>query len=516
MNTSPKPHLADMKFSPGFRFARTFSLASLGWFAASHADAITAVWQGPTNGNWFTPGSWSPQGLPTSGDNIIIDQNGSAVVSAPGAVGATMNLGTELGSGILTVQGGGTGIVSGLSVNAGSNLTVTGAGSAWTVNGSLNAQYTGATVLVTSGASLTSNATGTSDYFDYGSKLTITGTGTSWTSRNSVALYKGTIEFLDHATISTGRMDLGVYDDNIAVLNASGGAQWTASAVIVDIDGLGAGNGTTTLNLFDGASLTTTRTQTNAIRIGSAGRVNIGIGGLAGTITTAGVTFTAAGGILSFNHTNDTVLNAPVIGPGQIIKAGSGTTTLGGINIYTGTTTVTEGTLHITGSASASSFSVATGARLSGNGATGPVTLDAGASLTPGTSPSLSQGSAGLVTVGSGSDFGGTITLELGGLTRGSEYDAINVSGGSSLTLGGTLNVTFINSFMPTVGDTFQLFNAANFSGSFAQLNLPIAAGEWDTSQLYTTGTIAVAVPEPATLSLLAATLLVPALRRRR
>jgi hypothetical protein len=104
----------------------------------------------------------------------------------------------------------------------------------------------------------------------------------------------------------------------------------------------------------------------------------------------------------------------------------------------------------------------------------------------PGLSPALT-------TVGS-IIFGPTNTLimEIGGTGRGSEYDAILASG--NLGLGGTLSVMLINGFMPSLGDSFDLFDWSTVTGTFATLNLPaLAAGlGWNTTQLMTSGTLSI------------------------
>lgn len=84
------------------------------------------------------------------------------------------------------------------------------------------------------------------------------------------------------------------------------------------------------------------------------------------------------------------------------------------------------------------------------------------------------------------------LALELGGLTRKTTYDCLTISG--SLTLGGNLNVTLLNGFTPLLGSTFDLFDSASTSGTFAALNLPsLTAGlGWNTSLLTTTGVISV------------------------
>jgi hypothetical protein len=107
-----------------------------------------------------------------------------------------------------------------------------------------------------------------------------------------------------------------------------------------------------------------------------------------------------------------------------------------------------------------------------------------------------------------------TLTMELGGLAPGSEFDQLLLSG--NLELGGTLDVKLIDGFSPALGDSFDLLDWGALIGAFAAVNLPALAGDvaWDSSRLYSDGTLAV-IPEPATSALLAAGLAVLALRGR-
>ncbi len=93
--------------------------------------------------------------------------------------------------------------------------------------------------------------------------------------------------------------------------------------------------------------------------------------------------------------------------------------------------------------------------------------------------------------------------MELGGLSAGRQYDQINVLG--SLVLDGDLDVVLVNGFSPASGESFDLFSG-NVSGTFDSVSLPsLAQGlSWDTSRLYTAGSVSV-VPEPSTLALLLA-----------
>ena len=111
-------------------------------------------------------------------------------------------------------------------------------------------------------------------------------------------------------------------------------------------------------------------------------------------------------------------------------------------------------------------------------------------------------------------DPGNTLTMELAGLTPGSQYDQLII--GRHLTLGGHLDVKLIYGLTPRLGDSFTLFDG-DFSGRFSDMTLPtLNAGlRWDTSDLYTGGSLEV-VPEPTALALLATAGLARLLRRRR
>jgi len=84
-----------------------------------------------------------------------------------------------------------------------------------------------------------------------------------------------------------------------------------------------------------------------------------------------------------------------------------------------------------------------------------------------------------------------TLTMEIGGLAEGTQFDHLNASG--SLTLGGALVVSLLGDFSPAAGDDFDLFDASSLGGMFSSITLPALDGRvWDLSQLHTSGVLSV------------------------
>jgi hypothetical protein len=97
---------------------------------------------------------------------------------------------------------------------------------------------------------------------------------------------------------------------------------------------------------------------------------------------------------------------------------------------------------------------------------------------------------------------GSTLSIELGGTTSGTEHDQLLIDGAASID--GTLEVSLVDGFQPTLGDAFDVLDFGSLTGGFHTITLPELTGglAWDDSAIYATGTLAV-VPEPASLVLL-------------
>lgn len=241
----------------------------------------------------------------------------------------------------------------------------------------------------------------------------------------------------------------------------------------------------------------------------------------------------SAAGHLTVDHSDDQTFSGTLGGDHPnfaLTKSGEGTLTLSGDFQATGTTAVNQGTLEFThGILSegaeillAETGTLATGGTVArdlcnnGNvvslGGT-PLTFTGDVSGTgqfagdfvfsgttrPGESPGLMEVEGDLTF---GPDH--ILEMEIAGLSRGTEYDAFDITG--SLNLDGTLEVVFLGGFEPEAGNSFHFFQVGEtITGAFADIVLPDLAPRglnWDTSSLYSTGTLGV-IPEPGTYALL-------------
>ena len=203
----------------------------------------------------------------------------------------------------------------------------------------------------------------------------------------------------------------------------------------------------------------------------AAGRLEAGAGAqlfyTQGLSSNAG-TIALTGGALDNN-------NAVLANPGRI--EGYGTLRSGGLT-NTGVISV-GGVLDVLGSVNNSNVvSTASGSAIrffgpvSGAGSyTGTGTVTFLNTFGPGASPA---------TVSFGGDVAldaaSSLEIELGGTTPGSQYDRLAVTGDA--TLGGALDVSLINGFLPAIGSVFQLIGATGgVNGAFTSASLPVIPG---------------------------------------
>jgi hypothetical protein len=107
--------------------------------------------------------------------------------------------------------------------------------------------------------------------------------------------------------------------------------------------------------------------------------------------------------------------------------------------------------------------------------------VTSGGQVSPGLSPAILNETGNYTQSSTGS-----FTFEIGGLTAGTQYDRLAVTGTAALA--GTLSGTLINGFVPAHGDAFTILTFASKTGTFTTLSLPpLAVGwYWITSYLPT------------------------------
>jgi autotransporter-associated beta strand protein len=196
------------------------------------------------------------------------------------------------------------------------------------------------------------------------------------------------------------------------------------------------------------------------------------------------------------NIAHNISLGGILSGSGGLTKTGAGTLTLSGTNTYSGATTINAGKLLLNGVIAANgTVTVAGGGTLGGNGIiSGATIVQSGGTLSPGNSPGTLTFSNSL-TLNSGCT--NIFEISKSPLTN----DVAKVFG--ALTNGGTLIVTNIGVAALTNGDSFKLFNAANYNGAFANVILPpLPAGlGWNTNALNTNGTLSVVITTQPVIS---------------
>src|SRR3989449_6171888 len=381
--------------------------------------------------------------------------------------------GIAAGAGPLTKVGTGTMILSGANTYTGATSVSAGrlqlgatntvpSGSAVTVSGGATFDLHGFSDAIGSLAgagTVTSGAAGAVTLTAGGNNSSTTFSGVVQNGSGTVALTKvgtgtmtlsGANTYSGATTVSAGVLDV----QNNSSLGSTAGATTVASGGALQVDGSGlliadpvTLNGTGIAAGGALRQLANSNTWSGAITLGSAARINAAAGTLAvtGGITNGGFLLTVGGA------GNTTISSTAISGTGGLTKDGAGTLTLSASNTYTGTTTVSAGTLLVNGSQGSSAVSL-NGGTLGGTGTVGAIaSTGSGGSVTPGVGVGIL--SSGSVNWSSGSPG---LVVQLNGTTAGTGYDQLNVTGSVNLgsaTLSGTLG------FSPPNGTSFTIIN---------------------------------------------------------
>jgi autotransporter-associated beta strand protein len=346
-------------------------------------------------------------------------------VSSSNGVGAL----TKTGPGTLTLTGSGNTYGGGTTVGGGKLRVMNVPGPGMVTLGTGTALDVGTNVL---GNNLL-NVAGT------GIQISQAGVGPGvfgdWTNSGSVTFSNsGSVVFNGRLTNFSGTISFGNSTGSFRFNNSTNSNNCRGSAFAT----FDLGTGSATLSNLNGAGLT--------YDLGSlAGGPNTILAGRLTNNTGTNATLTYSIGANGANTTFSGKIADGFDGSPSavaVVKVGSGSLLLNGVNTYTGGTTVSNGTLGGTGSI------------------VGPLTVASGAILSPGAS-------IGTFTVNGAATLSGTVLMELNRSNSPAKNDMLVVSG--TITAGGALIVANVGPNLVN-GSTFTLFNKGV---SFGSVTLP-------------------------------------------
>ena len=434
----------------GCKFVSSRLPATIALFIASTVSThAQSNWTGQFSSNWFLSGNWDSTFPRQTTDGIIntVTPN-PTVISDPGAQARNLTVGAN-GTGMLTIQSGGTlaesfGTIGNLVGGVGT-VTVIGVGSSWSTAGSIVVGGLGiGTLTIQNGGSAQDGASsgGGSVGQSAGSigTVTVTGPGSGWINGpqgglNIGGFGTGTLTIANGGSV----IDITPLVTNIGNGSGSRGIVTVtgAGSLWSDITGINIGtSGTGTLTIADGG-VVIAPTVVIAANAGAVGSLNIGAAAgdpaaAPGTLTASSLAFGNGIGTINFNHTSTDYVFAPAISGNGTVNVLAGITTLTAANSYSGATNVEGGTLRAGAQNTFSPNSatmVGSGGTLDLNGFSQTLTsltnaglVSMGTATAPGT----------LLTTTSYIGTGGTIRLNTFLGADGSPSDKLVVSGGSA------------------------------------------------------------------------------------
>jgi autotransporter-associated beta strand protein len=366
---------------------------------------------------------------------------------------------------------------------------------------------------------LSGNKTLNNATYDIASSTTTTESGTLSGSGGITKLGTGTL-IVTGGYVSNVNGFIAASTGSVGTATVSTGT-WASSGNLTVGGASRGGTGTLTMNgglVIVGGTLS--KNAASTINLNTGGTLQIGVGGVSGVL---GVSTLTNNGTLIFNRSGTATYSGVLSGSGTVTKQAAGLLTFAGANSYSGLTTISAGTLALSGTGSigtgglnlgttgspgvfdvlgltASSYSLpATGnlagvGTLSGSGKSlavlgsflpgnspGTVTIDSGFTL------DLSQSGSSVFEITSPAFTAGTFDL---------------VSGNGSMIFGGVLTLAFSGGSYANGTDVLQLFaNTGGRSGNFSAVNATGLAAEQSATFNPTTGFITV-VPEPSTYAM--------------
>jgi hypothetical protein len=441
----------------------------------------------------------------TNSGTMDLEQGSSLTVTGNLTNSGTVTTnGTNLGGSANTLAVTGT-----LTNNTGGSITI-GANNDTTDVANVGTLSNSAPITVGTGATLTLTKTGTQT-----NKSTITLNGGTLKLSGSSDTLSGTGGVVSLSN-SASNLITGV-GTNIALTNAETiqGSGTISNLKITDTGTINANQSTPLIILPSSGGLTVSG-ATGTLTVGTGDTMQIGTsaGGaltnFSGTTLTGGIynvsgklQFGASGASIATDAANITLTGAG----SQIIDFGNHNLLAGfSNNSAAGIFTLSSGaTLTTTGGAftNAGTFTVSSGSSFKIGGSSFTFTQSGGKSTIDGT---LTSSTASTVTLNGGTLFGGgtvndslvdnaavtpadsaaktailnvkktytqgtagVLNISIGGTAAGTNFDQLNVTGTASL--GGTLNISLINGFVPAVGSTFDILNGSTVSSNWSTIN---------------------------------------------
>ena len=445
-------------------------VAVAGWLfvhLTPEAHATTRTWDGGgANNFWNAATNWVGDVAPVAGDDLVFPLGGANVSTFNNFPAVTTFNSISISGASYVLDG------ASIALNAGINATNTTGQNSVFIPLTLNSNQT----ITTGNPGVNLYLYGNID--TNGKDLNFAGNGAAQVQ--SIISGAGGL-------IKTGSGSVLMYASN----TFSGPVQINQGGLsIYHGNALGATNGNTTL------ATDTTLALANAITIPEplvlSGTINSAGGGAKNW--TGPITLAATNATIQASSGAPLTINAVISGSGGFTKTSPDVLTLNSNNTYTGTTTVSDGTLRINGAQPASPIVLSFGT-LGGSGTVGTITSSGTSAKTvsPGGSPGILNTSN--VTFNSSTTF----AVELNGTTVGSGYDQLNVTGtvalsnailsvtSSGLTLAGGENFIIINNDgTDAINGTFSgLPEGATVSAATNQLKITYVGGNGNDVVLY-------------------------------
>jgi autotransporter-associated beta strand protein len=405
-----------------------------------------------STGGTLKIGSGNALGTGQNGNGTIATyRNGSTVVSTGVSNTTTVNSGGVLDLNGQTVSGEGFSI-NGTGISSGGALINSAAGSATlTTTGVLNNVTIGNSGTWTTGAlaapptvTVNNSGTGGSGFAAtalVGLAAITAGGGTGYTTAPTVSISGGGGTGL----VITTSLTSGVVNFTIA----NPGTGYTSLPTLSLVGGAG-GSGAS----ISAAALGVVGLNISSIGSGYTSAPTISIdstGWATGATATATVPGLALAGASSIGGTGDITLSLPITGSAALTKVGNNALTLANDNstTFTGTTTLSAGTLRVANTGALGGNTSTTALTLSG----GTLSLETNSSIN-----AVNTTVSGNTTINSGRATSGTQTVAhtLGTLSIGAQM--LSIAPGSNLTANSAYGVTFGTTTL-TAGATFDVAN---------------------------------------------------------